>query len=227
MGADLERCIVCNGSHITREGKRYKKLETVQLWRCHSCDRVSLMAYYRGETREQTAAWIKERFGIAVPPRTLSTWLAEYRDLTTYARLRMQCAGLFRPNRLIRSVRLHHQQVYNYRIHQGKLATTLEAEEHRSFKPLAAFLAEMADACPQPLFLTPARASQGKMAFDLDAVQIKAKYNHACRMAALMLQTVTSNRRRHDELQRSCSRRTRPRWRSRCRSFSRRPISPT
>src|SRR5450759_1248981 len=33
---------------------------------------------------------IKERFGIAVPPRTFSTWLAEYRDLTTYARLRNQ-----------------------------------------------------------------------------------------------------------------------------------------
>jgi hypothetical protein len=220
LGADLERCIVCNGSHITREGKRYKKLETVQLWYCHTCDRVftpqrakgktyplvlileSLMAYYRGETREQTAARIKERFGIAVPPRTLSTWLAEYRDLTTYARLRTQCARAFRPNRLIRSVRLHHQQVYNYRIHQGKLATALEAEEHRSFKPLAGFLAEMADACPQPLFMTPARASQGKMAFDLDAVQIKAKHNHACRMAGLVLQTVTRNTRRHDELQR-------------------------
>src|SRR5579863_83889 len=89
VGANLERCVVCNGSRITREGKRYKKLETVQLWRCHTCGRVftpqrakgktypltvileSLIAYYRGDTRERTAARIKERFGIAVPPRTL------------------------------------------------------------------------------------------------------------------------------------------------------------
>jgi hypothetical protein len=35
VGAELERCILCNGTEITREGKRYKKLETVQLWYCH------------------------------------------------------------------------------------------------------------------------------------------------------------------------------------------------
>ena len=26
VGRDLERCIFCNGTEITREGKRYKKL---------------------------------------------------------------------------------------------------------------------------------------------------------------------------------------------------------
>lgn len=36
VGAELERCILCNGTKITREGKRYKKLETVQLWYCHT-----------------------------------------------------------------------------------------------------------------------------------------------------------------------------------------------
>lgn len=73
VGAELERCIVCNGTEITREGKRYKKLEVVQLWYCRTCDRVftplrakgktyplkivleSLMFYYRGETRARTA----------------------------------------------------------------------------------------------------------------------------------------------------------------------------
>jgi transposase-like protein len=40
VGAELERCIFCQGTAITREGKRYKKLETVQLWYCRTCDRV-------------------------------------------------------------------------------------------------------------------------------------------------------------------------------------------
>jgi transposase-like protein len=40
IGANTERCIYCEGTRITREGKRYKKLETVQLWYCHDCDRV-------------------------------------------------------------------------------------------------------------------------------------------------------------------------------------------
>jgi hypothetical protein len=126
VGADLERCIFCRGTNITREGKRYKKLETVQLWYCRTCDRVftpqlakgktyplklvleSLILYYRGETRAVTAKRIKERFGATVPLRTLSAWLTEYRPLTTYARLRAELTRKFLPHRIIHAARLHH-----------------------------------------------------------------------------------------------------------------------
>lgn len=98
IGAELERCIYCQGTKIRRKGMRRKKLETVQLWYCRECNRTftpqrakgrtyplkvileALMLYYRGETREHTSKRIGERFGIAVPARTLSTWLAEYRE---------------------------------------------------------------------------------------------------------------------------------------------------
>lgn len=170
VGADLERCIVCNGTEITREGKRYKKLEIVQLWYCHTCDRVftplrakgktyplkivleSLMFYYRGETRARTAQRVKERFGIAVPARTLSAWVSEYRELTTYARLRDELATRFRPHRIIRAVRLHHQQAYEYRIHQAKLESTLSLPKQRHLQPIQKFLTDMADSCPHHLF---------------------------------------------------------------------------
>src|SRR5919197_3965068 len=97
IGDQCERCLYCRGTRITREVKRYKKLETVQLWRCHDCNRVftpqiakgktfplavildSLMRYYRGETRQTVATHIKERFGLHVSPRTLSQWLGGYR----------------------------------------------------------------------------------------------------------------------------------------------------
>lgn len=78
----------------------------------------------------------------------------------------------------------------------------LGASEHAKFGPIAGFLTEMAESCPHHLFQSDARASQGKAKFDLDAVEIKAKRNHACRLAGLVLQTVTHNKRRHDELQR-------------------------
>src|ERR687888_1601172 len=94
IGDQCERCLYCRGTRITREGKRYKKLETVQLWRCHDCGRVftpqiakgktfplavildALMRYYRGDTRKRVTTNIKERFGLKVSPRTLSqqTW---------------------------------------------------------------------------------------------------------------------------------------------------------
>jgi hypothetical protein len=106
IGVTTERCIYCRGLRITREGRRYKQHETIQLWRCHDCDRVftpqitkgktfplavileALTRYYRGDTRMRVATHIKERFGLTLSPRTLSQWLAEYRLLTTYARLR-------------------------------------------------------------------------------------------------------------------------------------------
>jgi ATP-dependent exoDNAse (exonuclease V) beta subunit len=116
--------------------------------------------------------------------------------------LREQGRALFTPHQLIRSTRLHHQQVYMFRLHQDKLASTLSTREHRPLQPIGDFLTDMAESCPHHLFQSDARASQGKATFDLDAVEIKTKRNHACRLADLVLQTVTHNKRRHDELQR-------------------------
>jgi transposase-like protein len=220
IGDRCERCLYCHGLRITREGKRYKKLETIQLWRCHDCNRVftpqivkgktfppavileALMRYYRGDTRERVAVHIKERFGMRISPRTLSQWLAEYRELTTYARLRPALLPQFRPHQLIRSTRLHHQQVYHYRMHQGKLASLLSNAEHQAFRSIETYLMDMATSCPHPLFQQEHRASASASAFDLTGVAITEKQNLAPRIAGLILQTVTHNKRRHDTLQR-------------------------
>ncbi len=224
IGDQCERCLYCRGLHITREGKRCKKHETVQLWRCRDCNRVftpqiakgktfplavvldALMRYYSGETREQVTTHIRERFGLRLSPRTLSQWLAEYRPLTTYARLRPALLPTFRPHHLIRSTRLHHQQVYHYRIHQGKLAHLLNQTEHHAFRAIETYLMEMATSCPHPLFQQEHRASASASAFDLTGVEIVEKQNLAPRVARLVLQTVTHNTRRHEALQASCSR---------------------
>jgi hypothetical protein len=220
IGEQCERCLYCRGTHLTREVRRYKKLETVQLWRCHECDRSftpqiakgktfplavildALMRYYRGETRRHVTAHIKERFGLSVSPRTLSQWLAEYRPLTTYARLRPQLLPHCRPPQLIRSTRLHHQQVYYYCIHRGKLTTLLSTAEHCALEPLETYLTEMATSYPHPLFQHEHRASASVSAFDLTGVEITEKQNLAPRIAGLVLQTVPHNKRRHETLQR-------------------------
>ena len=220
IGEQCERCLYCHGLRITREGRRYKKLETVQLWRCHDCDRVftpqiakgktfplavildALIRYYRGEARQTVVTHLKEHFGLRVSPRTLSQWLAEYRPLTTYARLRPKLLHQYQLHQLIRSTRLHHQQVYHYRIHQGKLGYLLNTAEHQAFQPLATYLVEMATSCPHPLFQQEHRASASASAFDLTGVEITEKQNLAPRIAGLVLQTVTHNIRRHETLQR-------------------------
>jgi hypothetical protein len=50
----------------------------------------SLILYYRGETRAITAIRTKERFGITVPLRTLSGWLADFLVVTLQVHLRCQ-----------------------------------------------------------------------------------------------------------------------------------------
>jgi ATP-dependent exoDNAse (exonuclease V) beta subunit len=89
-----------------------------------------------------------------------------------------------------------------FRIHRAKLDLLLATPEHRAFMPIADYLTDMAAHCPHHLFQGEHRASQGKVAFNLDSVEIKARENLAPRMASLVLQTVTHNKRRHDELQR-------------------------
>ncbi|MFT3968373.1 MAG: PD-(D/E)XK nuclease family protein [Sphingobium sp.] len=220
VGADVKRCIYCQGTAIIRQGFRYKKHETVQLWYCHVCLRTftpkiakgktyplkvileSLVSYYQGHTRAEVARQIRSRFGLSLPERTLSGWLAEYRELTTYGRLRDPLAAHFPPRRVIHWMRLHHQQVYRYGVHRGKLAAILGGEEHGRFAAVGQYLAEMASACPHHLFRADSRASQDKAVFDLDGVEIRATYNHACRIAGLVVQSVVHHKRRHDELQR-------------------------
>ncbi len=89
IGATQERCPYCTGSHIIKKGRRTKQHETVQLWYCHDCARVftpqrtkgtsypirviiaALTHYHRGHTAEATRKHIKERYGMALPIRTL------------------------------------------------------------------------------------------------------------------------------------------------------------
>ena len=47
---DIERCIYCSGTAITRKGRRQKKHETIQLWYCHACERVFTPQLAKGKT---------------------------------------------------------------------------------------------------------------------------------------------------------------------------------
>lgn len=79
-----ERCIYCSGKDITKKGKRKKKLETVQLWYCKTCEQVftpsaakgksypipvileGLNYYSKGNSLARRSALLKGRFGAAI-----------------------------------------------------------------------------------------------------------------------------------------------------------------
>ena len=227
VGAFQERCIYCSGKRIKRKGRRRKKFETVQLWYCKDCDQVftpsalkgktypipvildGLCYYNTGYSLEQSSRHLKERYGISVTPTTLSRWLKEYKELSTYARLREPGLALFSPHQVIQSTRLHHRQVYQYRIHRAKLKLLLENQfqkylnqkHQKNFAPLGSFLLSVAAACPHRLFREEDRGSQLKAQFDIEGVSIREKQNFATRTTQLVLQGVSQNKRRHDSVQ--------------------------
>jgi ATP-dependent exoDNAse (exonuclease V) beta subunit len=112
---------------------------------------------------------------------------------------------LFEPNRITRSVKLFHQQVYEYSVHRAKLKLLINSSQsqHARFRPLADFLDIMLRRCPHELFTTATRASQAKKnaRFNLDEVEIIAKENFATRIAHLVLPTAPTNKLRHETLQ--------------------------
>lgn len=215
-----ERCIYCRGPAIVRRGHRKKKFELVQLWRCRSCGRTfpaqratgktyplklilqAIMLFYQGETRERTVELIRQQFGIAVPVRTLASWLAEYRELTTYAPMRKQVLAAFPPDRLVRTTRLHHRQVRHHRVHLGKLAALLDQPEQRSLAPIADCLGATASDIPPALFSGDAPGFSIAVPFDADAFPVRrADGQHACRLAEFVLPAAAARRRRDEVLQ--------------------------
>ena len=179
------RCPNCGSTALARKGSRRKKFETVQRWQCASCGRGftpappelraktyplrvildAVTLYNLGYTLAEASAKLKTKSGYRVPPSTIAAWIAEHRDLTTYARLREEGRALFKPAHTVRTTKLYHRQVYEYAYHQAKLAFLRESAEHDRFANLVDFLEAVPERCPHDLYQASARASESAPAF--------------------------------------------------------------
>lgn len=213
-------CPYCSGKDIVKKGIRRKKLETVQLYWCNACRKVftpqkvkgkqfplpvildGLSFYNTGFTLEESCEFLKSKFGLDVGINTLSNWVKEYEPLCRYARMRDFGLKLFSPHQAIRSVRLFHRQVFDFRYHQAKIALILQDFKHSKYEPLREFLDIVSVECPHQIFKEAPRISEVKSCFDLSRVIIREKHNFACRLAGLVLQAVSDNKLRHETLQR-------------------------
>lgn len=219
-----ERCPTCTSSLLVRRGTRKKKFESVQLWLCKSCGHTftpewlqgksyptrlivdALCWYEQGYSMKETQRQIKRKYNSSPSENTVYAWLSEHKDLCTYHRFRMSIRKTLRPNQVIRSVKLYHQQVYKYSIHRGKLGLLEKFKnEQLLYKPLNAYLEKMLNDCPHKLFLDNAkghRASKAGVTCDLSGVSVVEKQNNAVDMTRFVLSTVANNRLRHESLQR-------------------------
>jgi transposase-like protein len=228
-------CPHCGCKKLARKGIRRKKLEIVQLWQCTYCRRVftplppaarnttyppriildALTTYDLGYSLAETARRLRGR-GYSVSSSSLSRWLATYRSLATYERLRFRGLALFPAHKTLCTIKLYHRQVYEYAFHRPKLALligegesvalskprTRERQQPR-FAALKNFLESVKERCPHGLFRASDRASKTEGNFiDLNRRVAVSKENTATRVAALIIPTTANNHLRHSRLQR-------------------------
>src|SRR5229473_5765464 len=127
-------CPACACKLTVKKGVRRNRLQVLQVYRCTEClhrftgaagknktyplrlilDAVS--TFNLGHSLTETQQLMRKRFHRQIPERTISSWLTEYRPLTTYARLRTSGKKLYSPQLIIRSHTFHHQQVYRFQV---------------------------------------------------------------------------------------------------------------
>ncbi len=214
-------CPYCEGGDIIRKGWRKKKHERVQLYFCNRCSRKftplltkgktyplpvmleAISRYHRLDTFEGAAEYVKEKYGLAVQPQTISKWRQDFEKYLPYRRMDAFIRKKYTPREAIVETRLQHGQIYRFCYHRAKLDCVLQEEyRHAKFGALQEFLELVVAECPHTVFVEAGpRASRFKNVFDLDGVRITRKENAAVRSARLVLQSVGDNRARHEAIQ--------------------------
>lgn len=217
-------CPQCGCKSTAKKGKRRNRLQTLQVYRCTECLHrftgepgknktyplrlifETISTFNLGHSLTETQRLMRGRFHHQIPERTISSWLTEYRPLTTYSRLRASGRKLCSPHLIVRSHTFHHQQVYRFQVHRAKLELLMQAtthpatHAHSEFKPLKNYLADIESQFPHNLFQATERRSS---TFPAEMhPPVTRKENHATRLAALVLPTALNNKKRHETLQR-------------------------
>jgi ribosomal protein L37AE/L43A len=217
-------CPACACKLTVKKGVRRNRLQTLQVFRCTECLHrftggagknktyplhiilESVSTFNLGYSLTETQRVMRRRYHREIPERTISSWLNEYRPLSTYSRLRVVGRKHFPPETLIRSHTFHHQQVYRFQVHQAKLEILTQpagqsaAHNSGDIASLEGYLASIETHFPHHLFQATGHRSS-KFPAELRP-PIAKKENHATRAAALVLPTSPNNKKRHETLQR-------------------------
>lgn len=243
-------CPYCNSKNIKKEGKRKNKQQTVQVYYCKDCNKYfsdstkrlanktyppnivlkSVSLYNLGYTQQQGSKLIAQKFKIRVPQRTISEWIKGYKPICTYNKLRAKATKLYKPNNIIFSKRLEHNQIYNFQYHKAKLYLLFHSIKYNNqfinsskfYEPVKAYLKKITtNNFPHHIF-QPKQEEQKQKGKEVEeekeeelnglsrSSQIKfetlnfvklEKYNSANKLAKLALNLAKSNKQRHQTIQ--------------------------
>jgi len=211
-------CPKCHSTFTVKKGKRRNRLQIVQVFQCTDCThRFSTNAgknkkyplhlileaaslYNLGYSVTETQQVLRKKKNINIPERTINLWLADHKELLSYSHLRRAGKALYPPSRAIRSLTLFHQQVYRFQVHQPKQELLFQAPEHQHLMPIIQYFSGVDARFPHHLFQQVVHRSSTFPA--LINPPVVRKENQATRLAALVLPTSPTNKKRHETLQR-------------------------
>ena len=219
----IERCPYCGDLGIIKKGVRKNKYGAVQLFYCRRCAKkfsplvtkgksfplkiiiAAINAYHRFLPLEAAAETVSKRYGIAVSRQNLKNWLRDFREYLPITRLYSTIAAHYPPRRVLLEHRLLHGQVYEFKYHRAKGELIVGGSpEHDAFRPLLEFFESVPRSTPHELFRdqrSRASTQKHKHHFPVDGVHIEPKDNAAKKIAAFVLQSVATNKLRHEALQ--------------------------
>jgi len=135
--APLPVCPKCNSRrNVVKFGSRKAKNKTVRRFKCTGCGKTfsvepiartsypagviaaALTHYNQGYTLAQTEGFIKNKYAMDAPAKTIYRWCKRYADVCTF--LRMRDRYVINPKNIVYTKRLYHQQVYDFRYHTLK-----------------------------------------------------------------------------------------------------------
>lgn len=217
-----DRCPYCQSAKFVKRGTRKKKYETVQLYLCgnEQCGRtftaqsvkgkrwplkiiIEGMSYYNlGYNLEESCSILRQKFGAAPEPATLSHWVDEYKELCRYERMRPYAVKLFKPEDTVEVASMAHRQLYRFRYHRAKTALILQEYPNRELLPIKDYLENVSSETPYQYFQEGERMSEIRSKFDKADMLVKSKKNFANLLADFVLSAVKANKDRHEQLQR-------------------------
>jgi len=149
---------------------------------------------------------ISVKFKTPVPITTIQSWITEYKNICTFARLRKQAIKLYKEE-MIFSHNLQHNQIYKYQLHKAKLKLQSKELPIKKFIVIKDYLNKIpTNNFPHHIFQPRqeelnelARSSQVKFK-TLDFVKL-TKQNQANQLANLALNLAKTNKQRHEAIQ--------------------------
>jgi len=208
-------CKYCGSGNVVKKGKRKTKLALKQIYKCKDCGKKfiseqwnktypvkvvmqAVSRYNLGYSLEKTSRLVSKNYKVKVSPKTIHSWIKEFKKICSYDRIRKKSISLFKPDKVILKKVFEHQQPYKFQYHKAKAEFFI----NEYFSGLRGYLENIVEDCPDGLFNNSSRGSAVELAdVDFGKVGIGKRENYACKLAKLSLGMADDKRKRHDILQ--------------------------